>query len=191
MKTPRILVVRGGAIGDFLMTLPAIGALRERWPDAHIEILGYPHIIELARGRYYADAVRSIEARAMAGFFAPNNILDPGLMDYFGGFNLVISYLFDPDSLFANNIRRCGVRQVIEASPKPREHHAAEHYCAPLGSLGTKGVDPGQLYEPRGLAMMANGDLVVANAGLNRLDRFGVGVSLPTCAGDADCDGYA
>ena len=56
MKTPRILVVRGGAIGDFVMTLPAVGALREHWPEARIEILGYPHIIELARGRYYADA---------------------------------------------------------------------------------------------------------------------------------------
>ena len=68
VKKPRILVVRGGAIGDFIMTLPAIGALRERWPEAHIEILGYPHIAELAQGRYYADAMRSIDAKAMTGF---------------------------------------------------------------------------------------------------------------------------
>jgi len=117
------------------MTLPAVGALRERWPEAHIEILGYPHIIELARGRYYADAVRSIEAKPMAGFFIPNSVLDPGLMEYFGSFNLVISYLFDPDSLFANNVRRCGVKQVIEASPRPTTLHAAQHYCKPLESL--------------------------------------------------------
>jgi heptosyltransferase-2 len=135
VKTPRILVVRGGAIGDFIMTLPAIGALRERWPDAHIEILGYPHIIELARGRYYADATRSIDAKPMAGFFVPNSILEPVLMDYFGSFNVVISYLFDPDSIFANNVRRCGVKQVIEASPRPKDLHAAEHYCKPLESL--------------------------------------------------------
>ena len=127
--------MRGGAIGDFIMTLPAVGALRERWPDGHIEILGYPHIIELARGRYYADATRSIEARPMAGFFVPNAVLDPDLMEYFGSFNLVVSYLFDPDSLFANNVRRCGVKQVIEASPRPREVHAAKHYCLPLESL--------------------------------------------------------
>jgi heptosyltransferase-2 len=132
------LVVRGGAIGDFLMTLPAIGALRERWPEAHIEILGYPHIIELARGRYYANAVQPIEARAMAGFFVPSGILDPTLMKYFGSFNLVISYLFDPGSVFADNVRQCGVRQVVEASARPsheRGMHAAEHYCKPLESL--------------------------------------------------------
>jgi heptosyltransferase III len=135
VKKPRILVVRGGAIGDFIMTLPAVGALRERWPDGHIEILGYPHITELARGRYYADATRSIDAQPMAGFFVPNAALDPQLMEYFGSFNVVISYLFDPDSLFANNVRRCGVKQVVEASPRPREEHAAQHYCRPLESL--------------------------------------------------------
>ena len=117
------------------MTLPAIGALRERWPEAHIEILGYPHIIELARGRYYADATRSIDAKPMAGFFIPNAVLDPEWMEYFGSFNVVISYLFDPDSLFASNVRSCGVKQVIEASPRPKDTHAAVHYCRPLESL--------------------------------------------------------
>lgn len=127
--------MRGGAIGDFIMTLPAVGALRERWPDGHIEILGYPHITELAHERYYADATRSIDAKPMAGFFVPNAVLDPELMEYFGSFNVVISYLFDPDSLFANNVRRCGVKQVIEASPRPSEEDAAKHYCLPLESL--------------------------------------------------------
>ncbi len=117
------------------MTLPAIGALRERWPEAHIEILGYPHIAELARGRYYADAMRSIDAKAMAGFFIPHAVLDSALVEYFGGFNLVISYLFDPDRIFSNNVRACGVKQVIDASPRPENTHAAEHYCRPLESL--------------------------------------------------------
>jgi heptosyltransferase III len=135
VKAPRILVIRGGAIGDFVMTLPAIGALRERWPDAHIEILGYPHIVELARGRHYADAIRSIEARPMARFFVPNGILEPTLMDYFGSFNVVISYIFDPDEIFADNVRRCGVKQYVRASPRPEDLPAAQHYCQPLETL--------------------------------------------------------
>ena len=117
------------------MTLPAIGALRERWPEAHIEILGYPHIAELAHKRHYADAMRSIDAKAMAGFFIPHGVLDSTLVKYFGGFNLVISYLFDPDRIFSNNVRACGVKQVIDASPRPENTHAAEHYCQPLESL--------------------------------------------------------
>ena len=57
----RILVIRGGAIGDFILTLPALKALRDTYPDAHIEILGYKHIAVLAENRFYAQAVRSIE----------------------------------------------------------------------------------------------------------------------------------
>lgn len=132
-KTPRILVIRGGAIGDFIMTLPAIAALRERWPDGHLEVLGYPHITGLAAG--YVDATRSIEARALAGFYVPNGILDPTWMDYFGDFNVIISYLFDPDEIFAGNVKRCEVRQYIAGSPKPTDLPAAKHYCRPLEAL--------------------------------------------------------
>lgn len=142
MKTPRLLVIRGGAIGDFICTLPALAALRERWPDAQLEILGYPHIAELAHGRRYADALRSIEARAMAGFFVPKGILDPAWMDYFGSFHVVISYLFDPDEIFADNVRRCGVKQYIAASPKPRDLPAAAHYCRPLETLAIYVAQP-------------------------------------------------
>ena len=147
------------------MTLPAVGALRERWPDAHIEILGYSHILELARGRYYADATRSIEAKPMAGFFVPNGILEPLLMDYFGSFNVVISYLFDPDSIFANNVRRCGVKQVIEASPRPQDVPAAEHYCKPLESLAIY-VDA-----PRPRLHLNEADRAAASSFLKRAER--------------------
>ena len=61
MLMSRILVIRGGAIGDFILTLPALKALRDAQPDAHIEILGYKHIAEVAQNRFYAQAVRSIK----------------------------------------------------------------------------------------------------------------------------------
>ena len=35
----RILVIRGGAIGDFVLTLPALGLLRNAFPTAWIELL--------------------------------------------------------------------------------------------------------------------------------------------------------
>ena len=65
----RILVIRGGAIGDFILTLPALKALRDAYPSAHIEILGYKNIAVLAEHRFYAQAVRSIEYGPLASFF--------------------------------------------------------------------------------------------------------------------------
>ena len=62
----RILVIRGGAIGDFILTLPALKAFRDARPQAHMEILGYKHIAVIAENRFYAQAVRSIEYGALA-----------------------------------------------------------------------------------------------------------------------------
>jgi heptosyltransferase-3 len=142
---PRILVIRGGAIGDFILTLPAIAALRRQFPQAHLEVLGYPHIAQLALTNGLADRVQPIEARGLAGFFARGGTLDPGLMDYFSEFDLVISYLYDPDEIFKTNICRCLVRQFIVGPHRPDETertHATQVYLKPLERLAIFDADP-------------------------------------------------
>jgi hypothetical protein len=62
---------------------------------------------------------------------------------------------------------------------------------ASLGVIGEVGAGTGQLLNPMGLAVMANGDVAVANASAGRIDRFGTGAGLPVCAGDSDCDGLS
>jgi heptosyltransferase-3 len=131
----RILVIRGGAIGDFVLTLPALGLLREHLPDAEIEILGYAHIAALAEGRHYAVRIRSIEYSALAGFFARNGTLEAELCAYFSGFSQVISYLYDPDGIFEANLRRSGVKHYLKAYAKPTVRHAAAEWAAPLEQL--------------------------------------------------------
>jgi heptosyltransferase-2 len=132
----RILVIRGGAVGDFILTLPALALLREAFPDAHIELLGYRHIVEIAVNRWYAQESRHIEYAAMAGFFNPKAELDPALCTYFSEFQQVISYLFDPDEYFAGNLRRAGVRNLLTGNPKIGDHaHAATQLAEPLQQL--------------------------------------------------------
>jgi heptosyltransferase-2 len=133
---PRILVIRGGAIGDFILTLPAIRLLRDNFPDARLEILGYEHIIELARGRFYAEATRSIEYGPMAGFFVPNSKLAPDLVEHFASFQQVISYLFDPDLFFENNLRRAGVKNFLAAYARIDDsQHATQQLARPLQKM--------------------------------------------------------
>lgn len=133
---PRILVIRGGAIGDFVLTLPAIKLLRENFPHAHLEILGYKHIVSLAENRFYADATRSIEYAALSRFFIPGAELPPELVEYFGGFAQIVSYLYDPDRFFESNVLRCGVKHFLHASPKLDDSaHAAQQLAQPLERL--------------------------------------------------------
>jgi heptosyltransferase III len=134
----RILVIRGGAIGDFILTLPALNALRDARPGAHIEILGYKHIAVLAENRFYAQAVRSIEYGPLARFFADKSELPAELADYFASFDLIISYLYDPDEVFGKNRRRCGVGDLLCGPAKIVEHagHAARQLARPIEELG-------------------------------------------------------
>jgi heptosyltransferase III len=132
----RILVIRGGAIGDFILTLPAIRLLRDSFPAAHLEILGYRHIAALAEMSGYANATRSIEYAALSTFFNRDGDLAPDLIDYFSSFQQVVSYLFDPDEIFASNLRRAGVRNLIVGSAKiTGQEHAARQLARPLERL--------------------------------------------------------
>jgi ADP-heptose:LPS heptosyltransferase len=145
----RILVIRGGAIGDFILTLPAIRLLRENFPQARLEILGYEHIIALADGRYYAEATRSIEYGALAGFFIPNSELAPDLKEYFSSFQQIVSYLFDPDRHFVTNLRRAGAKNILPAFAKIDDsEHAARQLARPLQSLALYLEDPAAIVFP-------------------------------------------
>ena len=134
----KILVIRGGAIGDFILTLPVLSALRQQFPKATLEVLGYPHIAQLAVTGGLADAVRSIEERPLAGFFARGGILDPDLQEYFAGFAIIISYLYDPDGVFEANVRRSCKGQFIAGPHRPDElknEHATTVFLEPLKRL--------------------------------------------------------
>ena len=136
----RILIIRGGAIGDFILTLPSLKALRDARPDAHIEILGYKHIAVLAENRFYAQAVRSIEYAGLSRFFAENSELPGELADYFSNFDLIVSYLYDPDRIFEKNLRRSGVENLSCGPAKILETagQAARQLARPLEDLGIK-----------------------------------------------------
>jgi heptosyltransferase III len=139
----RILVIRGGAIGDFILTLPALKALRDARPQAHMEILGYKHIAVLAEKRFYAQAVHSIEYGPLARFFARNTELPAELADHFASFDLIVSYLYDPDRIFETNLRRCGVENLICGPARVVENagHAARQLARPIEELGINVVD--------------------------------------------------
>jgi len=145
VKAKHILVMRGGALGDFVLTLPALAALRAHFPTARIEVLGYPRIAELARAGGLADAVSSIEAPELARLFAP----DAQVTKRFAEFDLMVSYLFDPERGFEANARRSAPEAVFVRGPhRPDEAggvHATAQLLAPLRELGISEADP----EPR------------------------------------------
>ncbi len=141
----KILVIRGGAIGDFILTIPALAALRQQFPETHLEVLGYAHIAQLALAGGLVDAVRSIDARSLAGFFARDGVLAEELQEYFASFAIVVSYLYDPDEIFRTNLARCSKAQFIAGPHRPDETlglHATETFLKPLERVAVFDADP-------------------------------------------------
>lgn len=160
---PRILVIRGGAIGDFILTLPVLSALRTQFPKAELVVLGYPHIAQLAAAGGLADEVHPIEARDLASFFAPQSPLPPDLARFFASFALILSYLYDPDGVFQQSIRRCSSGQFIAGPHRPDERagvHATAVFLKPLERLAIFDPDP----VPRLNLAAARDDLATAPA---------------------------
>ncbi len=141
----KILVIRGGAIGDFILTLPAIAALRRQFPRAWLEVLGYPHIVQLAVAGSLVNRAQFIEARPLAGFFARHGQLAQDMGDYFSEFDLIVSYLYDPDEIFQSNVGRCTPAPFIAGPHRPDESSrlpAAKVYLQPVERLAIFDADP-------------------------------------------------
>ena len=142
---PRILVIRGGAIGDFVLTLPVLSALRAQFPQCQLTLLGYSHIAGLALAGGLVDDLRPIESRALAGFFADGGELDEALARFFAECSLIVSYLFDPDRIFERNLGLCTRAQFVAGPHRPDEaagRHAAAVFLEPLQRLAIFDADP-------------------------------------------------
>lgn len=141
----KILVIRGGAIGDFILTLPALTALRNQFPNAHIELMGYTRTNGLALAAGLVDAVHSIESRAVATFFSRRGPFDTSMQEYFASFSLIICYLYDPDTLFQTNIASVAKAQFIVGPHRPDENlslPASKVFLQPLERLAIFDADP-------------------------------------------------
>lgn len=141
----KILVIRGGAIGDFILTLPVLAALRENFPQSRIAIMGYPHIVQIALLGGLADEVKSIESWALAPFFAPGGKLPPQMVSYFSEAAVIISYLYDPDEIFKENVLKCFNGTFISGPHRPSESlkiHATDTFLKPLEKLAIFAPNP-------------------------------------------------
>jgi len=117
------------------MTLPVLEALRRKWSSCRIEVIGYPHIASLALAAGLADRVRSLDEAQVALLFVPERPLRGPLADYVRGFDVIISYLYDPDDSVRASLEGAGARLVLTGSPRMTGLPAARQLMKPLEAL--------------------------------------------------------
>jgi ADP-heptose:LPS heptosyltransferase len=131
----KILVLRGGALGDFIVTLPALALLRARWPDARIELAGNSTAGALAKNRGLVDEVHSQHEGRWRALFT-RDPMPPALARWLAEFDLVLNYWPDPDGELKGHFPLRADQAFLTAAAMPELAPAAAHYCAPLRALG-------------------------------------------------------
>lgn len=136
----RILVLRGGAIGDFLITLPALQLLRDSWPDARIELVGHAAAASLGVGAGVIDAIHSQHEARWSALFR-DGALPAALAAWLAEFDLVLNYWPDADGALARRFPLRPGQQFLSAPAQPAVAPAARHFCESLRALGLSTSD--------------------------------------------------
>jgi len=154
----RILCIHQGAMGDLILALPAIRALRDCLQPTRLEVMGHPWNLPLVCGHPYADAVTDCNRAAMAPFFLEGAHLPEALKGHFGTFDA--AFCFSRSTTLAHNLREAGIPMVALLSPFPTgRQHLIDHHLSSLKrwyeshSQGTLEIAPSfatpKLYLPR------------------------------------------
>ncbi|TFE67472.1 glycosyltransferase family 9 protein [Methylacidiphilum caldifontis] len=131
-----IVVIRGGGLGDFIHTLPALFVLRNHYSFARIDLLGTPRYGILGEKRYYFDKVYDIESSFFTPLFSEEGKLGSKLLEFFSHIDLVLCYSPDNQGVLRRNIEGCGVKKIIYCPPFPGQGNVLEWLLQPVVELG-------------------------------------------------------
>ena len=123
---PALVVLRGGALGDHVLTLPAVARLRRLCPDQPMYWIGHPDRGRLARPDHLVDADGPIGA-ALYG-------AEPSIPDWLRSADRIVAYSSSSERL-AYRLQAACSGQIVTWDPRPnpeRREHTIDHLLAPL-----------------------------------------------------------
>ena len=134
-----ILIIRPGALGDLVVTLPTFEAIRNYFNNARIDIMGYSSFLEIVKGRFYADTISRFDQADIVPLFTKNSNIPASLINKLSNTDLIISFVSDKEQIMVRNLRVASAKHVIHYEPFPSECediHIIDHFIRCLDLLG-------------------------------------------------------
>jgi ADP-heptose:LPS heptosyltransferase len=142
MQSTNILIIHQGAIGDLIVSLPSFHAIRSAFPEASIEVMGYPGILSLVNKRFYADAISSVNRAEVASLYNEPGSVNPYLIDYFWRFNKIFFFGGDAQKTAMQNMTLLhGVElYYVKTIPERSDKHVIDFQLEQINAHGYAAV---------------------------------------------------
>ena len=137
----QIVVLRGGALGDIILTLPILQALRDFYPHCLITFVApYPQAVLACR---WADLILDLNSASLVGLFKPEAVLSDQVLVSLRA-DLVLSYLSDPDRIIEQKLASSANAKFLQGPFKLdlERRPAVEQLSQPLRDLRISSIDP-------------------------------------------------
>lgn len=128
-----------GAIGDLIMSLPCFYALRTKFPEAHIDVMGYPRTLSLIHKRFYADDIVSVDSAWVASLYNEDSALKDELIQYLQRFAKIVIFGGTAQAAVINNIKGVNEQQdafIIKTIPESSATHIIDFQLQQLSMHG-------------------------------------------------------
>ena len=136
-----LLVMRAGAIGDLILTLPALAALRQHFPNRRLMLAARADMLPLLIGSA-ADDVIPFDSLLLSPLFTSGSEFSQELRAKLGTLELAMLWLPERTArIVGGSLRRLGAVRVLAADPLPAGGHAADHMLDTLAPLGIPRVE--------------------------------------------------
>ena len=142
----RVLIIRSGAVGDLILTLPVLSALKKHYEGLSIDMMGDPNRLALLKHCGYVDNVLPIDSRKFTSLFAAGgaSAADVGpAPQMLQAYDAIISYLPDAEGVFEDNLRISASCPVVTGRSRPadgRRIHITRVLMDALEPLGIETV---------------------------------------------------
>jgi heptosyltransferase-3 len=140
-----ILIVHQGAIGDFVLSLSALEALHQSYPEAYFTFLARPNILELIQARPYVKDVFDFSASRWAPLYHPRGRLAAADLERLLPVDIIFIFGRSSSQIVADNLASNLGKPAHRLDPFPKPGlglSLVDHQCGQLEELGIPASPP-------------------------------------------------
>lgn len=139
-KRQHVLIVHPGALGDVLLSLPAIRMIRQVFASHEIVLMTQNQVGRLLQMCGEINQVWSMEGSVLSALYGEHPALHTSIRKVLSRTTHVVGWISDRGNRLSRNFRNLGIRHVRLISPKEamlRSRHMSERYVETLEKWGS------------------------------------------------------